>query len=138
MSQEQWTQHEAPPASSQYSYPERPVTNGTGRSPGESFTRQALFQLQHLPLSNFLALPRKPGDRWSDAVMWVAVSAIARIASRYLLSAVPFLSPIVTMVMLAPAILAIFLAVFVPKTGWIPFYRLFLIMVGLFIGGKFF
>jgi hypothetical protein len=104
----------------------------------EPIVQRAVSRLRRLPIGQFLHLPRKPMDGLSDAVMWVAVAAIARIASRYLIAALPWLSPVVTLLMLAPAGVAIFLAVFMPKTGWIPFYRLFLIMLGLFIGGKFF
>lgn len=139
MQQDQWAQ---PTASQPYVQPpvvERTARSRTGRSPVvESIVRRVFGRFQHLPFSNFLELPAKPTDRLSDAVMWVAVAAIARIASRYLISAIPLLSPIFTLLMLAPAILALFLAVFAPKTGWVPFYRLFLLMLGLFIGGKFF
>ncbi|MDX2241116.1 MAG: hypothetical protein NW224_10570 [Leptolyngbyaceae cyanobacterium bins.302] len=108
-------------------------------NPGfESIAGQALSQFKRLPFGRFLQLPRKPMDGLSDAIMWIAVAAIARIGSRYLVASLPVLSPVITLLMLAPAAIAIFLALFVPKTGWIPFYRLFLIMLGLLIGGKFF
>lgn len=120
-----------------YSPAERP-DRSTPYSSFEPIVQRAVSQLRRFPIGRFLHLPRKPMDGLSDAVMWVAVAAIARIASRYLIAALPWLSPVVTLLMLAPAAVAIFLAVFMPKTGWIPFYRLFLIMLGLFIGGKFF
>ncbi len=83
-----------------------------------------------------LELPRKPIDRISDAALWVTISAIVRVTSRYVLAVFPMLSPIFLVLMLAPAIAAVYLVFCVPKAGWIPYYRLFLIMVGFFVGGK--
>ncbi|MDX2232219.1 MAG: hypothetical protein NW220_21465 [Leptolyngbyaceae cyanobacterium bins.349] len=126
--QEQWA---APPA-------ERRDRTPAGYSSFQPLVQQALSKLRRFPVGQLLQRPRKPMDALTDAVMWVAVAAIARIAIRYAIMPFPLLSPIVTLMMLAPAGLALFLAVFVPKTGWMPFYRLFLIMLGLFVGGKFF
>lgn len=83
-----------------------------------------------------LELPRKPIDRISDAALWIAISAIVRVGSRYVIAAFPMLSPIFLVLMLAPAIAAVYLVFCVPKAGWIPYYRLFLIMVGFSVGGK--
>ncbi|MBF2029768.1 MAG: hypothetical protein IGS48_23935 [Oscillatoriales cyanobacterium C42_A2020_001] len=106
--------------------------------PFEPVVRRSLSHLRRLPLWRFFELPEEPMERLKDAVVWVGIAAIARLASHHLLSSLPFLSPVFTLMMIAPAALAIFLALFVPKTGWVPFYRLFLVMLGLFIGGKFF
>lgn len=83
-----------------------------------------------------LELPRKPIDRISDAALWIATAAIVRVGSRYVLSAFPVLSPVFLILMLAPAIAALYLILCVPKVGWLSYYRLFLIMVGLLVGGK--
>ena len=107
------------------------------RRHGEPALRQSLPFMRRLRIWQFLELPSKPIDRLGNAAVWIAASVVFRVGSRYLLSAFPVLSPVFTLLMLAPAVLAVFLAVFVPKTGWVPFYRLFLIMLGLFIGGKF-
>ena len=106
--------------------------------PFEPELRRSLSHLRRLPLWRFFELPEEPIERLKDAVVWIGIAAIARFGSRYLLSSLPFLSPIFTLMMIAPAAVAIFLALFVPKTGWVPFYRLFLVMLGLFIGGKLF
>lgn len=106
------------------------------RRSAESSSRQSSW-LRRLRMWQLMELPAKPVDRLGNAAVWIAASVMFRVGSRYLLSAFPVLSPMFTLLMLAPAVLAVFLAVFVPKTGWIPFYRLFLIMLGLFIGGKF-
>ncbi len=86
--------------------------------------------------SRSLDLPRKPIDRISDAALWMAISMVMRVTSRYVIAAFPMLSPIFLVLMLAPAIAAMYLVFCVPKAGWIPYYRLFLIMVGFFVGGK--
>lgn len=83
-----------------------------------------------------LELPRQPIDRISDAALWIAASAIVRVASRYVLAAFPILSPLFLILMLSPAIAAVYLVFCVPKAGWVSYYRLFLTMVGFLIGGK--
>lgn len=123
----------------QWTYPE---TDNRDRAPHahglEPVLRQVAARFKRFPTGTFLAVPRRPMDWLNDAAMWIVLAAIARIASRYLVMAVPFLSPILTLMLLSPAALAIFLALFMPKTGWVSFYRLFLIMVGLLVGGKLF
>lgn len=83
-----------------------------------------------------LKLPRQPINRISDAALWIATFAIVRVAFRYGVAAFPMLSPIFLMLMLAPAIAAVYLVFCVPKAGWLPYYRLFLMMVGFLVGGK--
>lgn len=83
-----------------------------------------------------LEVPQQPIDRISDAALWIAVSVVVRVASRYVLTVFPILSPLFLVLMLAPAIVAVYLVCCVPKAGWIPYYRLFLIMVGFLVGGK--
>lgn len=95
------------------------------------------FPWRYLGLGRFLEIPRKPMERISDGALWVLAGAIARVLSRSILMLVPGLSPVLTLLMLAPAMLAVLLVLFVPRLGWVPFYRLFLITLGLLIGGKF-
>lgn len=83
-----------------------------------------------------LELPRKPIDRLSDAALWIATSAIIRVGSRYILTTFPILSPVFLILMVAPAIAAVYLIFCVPRVGWLCYYRLFLIMVGFVVGGK--
>lgn len=123
----------------QWTYPELDQRRSSARSAGlASVLQPFLAQFRRIPTGTFLEMPRRPMDWLNDAAMWVVLAAIARIASRYLVMALPFLSPLLTVMMFAPAALAIFLVCCMPKTGWVPIYRLFLIMVGLIIGGKLF
>ena len=80
--------------------------------------------------------PQAPLDKLSDAVLWVVVAAVVRVGVRFLLSAGPALLPIVVLVLLAPAALAVYLTVWVPKARLLSIYRLFLVMLGLVLGGK--
>jgi hypothetical protein len=75
-------------------------------------------------------------DRLGDAVLWIVVAAVVRVGSRFLIATYPAYSFLFIALMLAPAILAVYLAVFVPKAGFVSVYRLFLIMLGLLLGGK--
>ncbi|PZV18464.1 MAG: hypothetical protein DCF22_01720 [Leptolyngbya sp.] len=83
-----------------------------------------------------LELPRQPINRIGDAALWIATAAIVRVASRYVIAAFPLLSPIFLMLTLAPAISAVYLVFCAPKAGWLPYYRLFLMMIGFLVGGK--
>lgn len=100
-------------------------------------SRSPSFPWHHLGWQRFLEIPRKPIERISDGAVWIGVGAIVRVLSRFILLAFPGLSLVFTLLMLTPAMLAVFLALFVPRMGWVPCYRLFLITLGLLIGGKF-
>lgn len=83
-----------------------------------------------------LGIPRKPLERLSDAVLWVLGAVILRLGCQQLLISLPAVSPVLSIVLLLPAIAAVCLALFVPRAGATPVYRLFLISVGLLIGGR--
>lgn len=85
----------------------------------------------------FLELPRKFTERITDAAIWIGVGAIARMLFRFILMVLPGLSPVFTLLMLSPAMLAVMLVLFFPRMGWVPIYRLFLITLGLLIASKF-
>ncbi|UIE39558.1 hypothetical protein [Leptodesmis sichuanensis] len=102
-----------------------------------SAARSSGFFLRHLGWERFLDIPRRPMERISDGVLWIVAGAIVRLIARSILVVLPSLSPVVTLLMLTPAMLAVFLVFFVPRMGWVPFYRLFLITLGLLIGSKF-
>jgi hypothetical protein len=72
----------------------------------------------------------------SDAALWIAVAAAVRVGAKLIVQVMPALSPIVLILMLAPAIAAVILAIFVPRVGWVSLYRLFLVMLGLLLGGR--
>jgi hypothetical protein len=108
-----------------------PRRNSTGRTVGRD-----LWRTIERTIGQYLELPRKPFDRFGDAVLWIAASAILRVGSRYVLASFPMLAPVLSLLLLAPAVMALYLAFCVPKAGWIPIYRLFLITFGLVVGGK--
>ncbi|HEY9883741.1 MAG TPA: hypothetical protein V6C98_09065, partial [Thermosynechococcaceae cyanobacterium] len=60
-----------------------------------------------------------------------------RVGAQFLLVQVPALAPMLLVLMFAPAVGAVYLAMCVPKVGFVPIYRLFLIMLGLLLGGRF-
>lgn len=93
--------------------------------------------LRNLRTWRMFDLPQKTSDRLGDAAIWMAVAVVVRVSSRYFLLSFPFLTPVVTLLMLTPAAIALLLVLFAPRVGWVPLYRLFLITLGLFIGGKF-
>ncbi len=89
-----------------------------------------------LRLRRFLQVPTKPVDRIGDAVLWIVLSAVIRLGARFLVMAYPALSPVVLILMFVPTALAVYLAVFVPRAGFVSIYRLFLITLGLLLGGR--
>ncbi|MGQ9873511.1 hypothetical protein [Leptodesmis sp.] len=101
-----------------------------------STARSSGFFLHHLGWERFLEIPRSPMQKLSDGVLWIVTGAIVRLIARSILMVFPSLSSVVTLLMLTPAILAVFLVFCVPRMGWVPFYHLFLITLGLLIGGK--
>lgn len=103
--------------------------------PGAPFRPSAKGR-RRLSWRQLLRPPQAPLDKLSDAVLWVVVAAVVRVGVRFLLSAVPALLPIVVLVLLAPAALAVYLAVWVPNARLLSIYRLFLVMLGLVLGGK--
>lgn len=106
--------------------PESPVKPGVPRS-----------KPQRSLIQKFLGVPPKPIDKVGDAVLWVVLAVAARAGLKLFAAAFPAYTPIVVLLTLAPAALAAYLAVFVPRAGWLPIYRLFLITVGLLLGGRF-
>ncbi len=147
LSSETWDQKPAPSAKIE-NFLDRGRESPANRHPHPPRSRSrssSLLTLLHRSLRKWggglrdgrsLELPRRPIDRISDAALWIATAAIVRVGSRYVLSAFPVLSPVFLILMLAPAIAALSLIVCLPKVGWLPYYRLFLIMVGLVVGGK--
>ncbi|HEY9910051.1 MAG TPA: hypothetical protein V6D18_20850 [Thermosynechococcaceae cyanobacterium] len=92
---------------------------------------------QKLRLKDWLRLPQHPVDRAIDALTWIVAAAVIRVGTRILLTVFPALSPVVIVLMLAPAAIALLLTAFVPKSGCLPLYRLGLIPLGLLLGGRF-
>jgi hypothetical protein len=88
-----------------------------------------------LPWSQIFQLPKQPLDHLRNAAMWVAAAAGIRFSLRGLLISYPPLTPVVTLVMLVPAAIAVYLAIFVPRADSVSIYRLFLITLGFLLGG---
>jgi hypothetical protein len=108
-----------------------------GRRPSQGqFPGQALLFAWSYRLRSWLQLPAKPLDRIGDALLWVVVAAVARVAFKLLVTLNPALGPVMQLSMLLPAAIAVLLALYVPKAGAISVYRLFLIMLGLLLGGR--
>ena len=97
-----------------------------------------LFSMRQygLQLRQFLQMPQRSFDKIGDAVLWIVLAAAIRVGARFLLAHIPILSPIFMLLMFAPAALAVYLVLFVPRTGFVSIYRLFLIMLGLLLGGR--
>ncbi|MBD2076109.1 hypothetical protein H6F86_19980 [Phormidium sp. FACHB-592] len=90
-----------------------------------------------LKLRQFLQMPHTSLDRVKDAALWIVLAAAIRVGARLLLMQVPALAPVLLVLMFAPAAAAVYLAMCVPKAGFVSIYRLFLIMLGLLLGGRF-
>ncbi|GEM_PF-819688 len=102
------------------------------RPPSKPFTLQSYGNR----LRRLLQIPPKTIDRVGDAMLWIVMAAVVRVGVRLLLAMVPVLAPVFSVLMFAPAILAVYLALFVPRAGFVSVYRLFLLMLGLLIGGR--
>lgn len=75
-------------------------------------------------------------DHVGDAIFWIVLAVAIRVGAQLLLVQVPALAPVLLMLMFAPAVGAVYLALYVPKAD-VSIYRLFLIMLGLLLGGRF-
>ena len=89
-----------------------------------------------LQLRQFLQMPQKSFDKVGDAVLWLVLAAAIRVGARFVLALFPILSPLFMLLMFAPAALAVYLVLFVPRAGFVSIYRLFLVMLGLLLGGR--
>jgi hypothetical protein len=83
-----------------------------------------------------LALPKQPIAIVCDALLWTLAAAGFRIGLGFLIHALPILATPMSLLMFVPAIAAAYLAVFVPRSSPITLYRLLLVTLGLFVGGK--
>ncbi|PSB34685.1 hypothetical protein [Stenomitos frigidus] len=132
-------------ASRDVSQPVEPTIGATHHEPrrtaARSRTSQPMAGLSSmrrygLQLRQFLQMPQKSFDKVGDAVLWIVLAAAIRVGARFLLALFPPLSPVFMLLMFAPAVLAVYLVLFVPKAGFVSIYRLFLIMLGLLLGGR--
>ncbi len=71
-----------------------------------------------------------------QAVLWVVAAAAVRLVSKVLLANLPWLNIVVTPLLVAPALLAIAIVCFWPTAPSSLIYKLFLMSMGLLLGGK--
>lgn len=85
----------------------------------------------------FLAVPAKTSDRLQDAGIWLIAAIALRLGAQAAAIAFPTLAPAINLLLLAPIAVLVILMLCVPKAGWVPYYRVLLLLAGFFIGGKF-
>jgi hypothetical protein len=117
--------------------PRRHTGRAQPRSSATSSVNGSPIWRYGLKLRSFLQLPHTSLARVRDAVLWIVLAAAIRLGAQFLLVQVPALAPVLLVLMFAPAVGAVYLAMCVPKVGFVPIYRLFLIMLGLLLGGRF-
>lgn len=114
----------------------RPAHRAGGRSRTVPPMPKSPIQRYGLQLRQWLQMPQTSFDKVGDAVLWLVMAAAMRVGARCLLALFPALSPVFMVLMFAPAVLAVYLVLCVPRTGFVSVYRLFLIMLGLLLGGR--
>ncbi|MBW4441453.1 MAG: hypothetical protein KME10_09510 [Plectolyngbya sp. WJT66-NPBG17] len=90
----------------------------------------------HRLMQQLLRLPEQNSGIAIDAALWVLAAAGLRIGLKYLVVAMPILNFPVTLLIFVPALLAAYAALFIPQANRIGIYRLLLVTLGLFVGGK--
>ncbi|OUC16725.1 MAG: hypothetical protein B0A82_00420 [Alkalinema sp. CACIAM 70d] len=89
-----------------------------------------------LRLQGLLPIPNHPVTIAIDALLWTLVATGVRLGIQGVILWIPSLAVPLTLVMLLPAIVAAYLAFFVPQSSTTVIYRLLLITLGLFLGSK--
>lgn len=119
--------------------PRRPTGRSHAPRSSASFSSATVSPIRRygLKLRQFLQMPHTSLDRVKDAALWIVLAAAIRVGAKLLLIQVPALAPVLLVLMFAPAAAAVYLAMCVPKAGFVSIYRLFLIMLGLLLGGRF-
>ncbi len=87
-------------------------------------------------MQRVLRLPEQNSGIAVDAALWVLAAAGLRIGLKYLVMAVPILNFPIILLIFVPALLAAYAALFIPQANRIGIYRLLLVTLGLFVGGK--
>lgn len=72
-----------------------------------------------------------------DATIWVLGASVLRIGLQFFLGASPTLWIPIGLLLVTPALIAAYQVTFMPRSGMVLAYRLFLILVGLWVGGRF-
>lgn len=87
-------------------------------------------------MQQLLKLPERNSGIAIDAALWVLAAAGVRIGLNALISAMPILHIPVMLLIFVPPVLAGCTALFTPQANRIGIYRLLLVTLGLFVGGK--
>ncbi|HIK16045.1 MAG TPA: hypothetical protein IGS53_12275 [Leptolyngbyaceae cyanobacterium M33_DOE_097] len=116
--------------------PPPPAEATPPRQPLPQSARSTTAPPRRSPTSASRRLAQSVFDKLGDALLWIVAAAAARVAIRFLLASVPALTPILVPLMFAPALVAIALVFLKPNISFLPLYRLFLISIGLLLGGK--
>lgn len=93
------------------------------------------FTLDKL-IKRCLTLPDQHSGVAIDAALWVLAAAGLRIGLKYLAFSVPILAAPVNILLFVPALVAVYSALFMPQVNRVGIYRLLLVTMGLFVGGK--
>lgn len=109
--------------------PFRPTTN---LHPVRPRRRKPLHRL----IQRCLRLPEQNAGLAIDAVVWIFAAAGLRIGLNSLVAALPILNIPIIVLMCIPALLAAYAAFFIPQANRVGIYRLLLVTLGLFVGGK--
>jgi hypothetical protein len=111
-----------------------PKTRSTSRSVTTTRPRRR-FPLERLG-QRIVTLPKRAIAVPIDAVLWVLAAAGLRIALKQLVFLFPVLTTTVNVLIFVPALMAIVAALFLPGANRVGIYRLLLVALGLFVGGK--
>ncbi|MGG6267264.1 hypothetical protein ACQ4M3_22910 [Leptolyngbya sp. AN03gr2] len=109
--------------------PSRPTTNSPVM---RSRRRKSTYPI----VQRLLKLPEQNSALVIDAALWILAAAGLRVGLSYLVILIPILKFPVILLMFVPALLAAYAAVFIPQANRAGIYRLLLITLGLFVGGK--
>lgn len=104
--------------------PQNPVTRSRRRKPAYRIVQR------------LLKLPDQNAGIAIDAALWVLAAAGLRVGLSFLVTLLPILNLPVILLMFVPALLAAYAALFIPQANRIGIYRLLLVTLGLFVGGK--
>lgn len=117
----------------------QPVPGRPGKAVSPSI--HSRFPAYPMPVSHWkrllscIQLPQSPLAILIDATTWVAAATLLRVGMKFALTTFPVLWLPIAILMVTPALLTVYLAIFVPKSGFVPGYRLLLIILGFLIGG---
>ncbi|MBN8559704.1 hypothetical protein Q2T42_24255 [Leptolyngbya boryana CZ1] len=89
-----------------------------------------------LLMQSVLRLPVQNSGIAIDAALWVMAAAGLRVGLKYVVMAFPMLELPVMILVFVPALLAAYAALFIPNVNRIGVYRLLLLALGLFVGGR--